>query len=46
MPLGIGMIVQHDDIPREDSMILHFDDNMEVLEDFRVAVCIYGDVRV
>jgi len=40
------MVVQHDDIPREDSRIFHFDGNMEVLEDFRVAVCIDDDVRV
>lgn len=40
------MVVQHDDIPCEDSRILPFDNNMEVLEDFRVAVCIDGDVRV
>jgi len=46
MPQGIGMVVQHGDIPREDSRILSFDNNMEVLEDFRVAVCIDGDVRV
>jgi hypothetical protein len=46
MPQGTGMVVQHDDIPFEDSRILRFDNNMEVLEDFRVAVCIDGDVRV
>jgi len=40
------MVVQRGDIPHEDSRIFLFDENVEVLEDFRVAVCIDGDVRV
>jgi len=40
------MVVQHGDIPCEDSRMLSFDNNMEVLEDFRVTVCIDGDVGV
>jgi len=46
MPQGTGIIMQHGDIPREDSRILLFDENVDVLQDFRVAVCIDGDVRV